>query len=406
MTACVAQNGSNPQPQAGNFTLSSAHNAFGFNLFGKVLADGPDKNANVMISPASISLALSMAYAGSAGVTQQEMGSVLQVGNASQEYVNLESQSLIQRLSNRSDVNLSIADSLWLNSAHGFQFRQEYQGSMESYYGASAQSLDFSDEPNSANVINGWVSNNTNGKITGIIEADELPKYESALINAVYFKGKWSTPFNKNLTESKPFAASDGSSQQAPEMSQSGEYWYFEDDSLLGSPTLQAIALPYGDPSDPSQQISMYVFLPSNMKSFTQGLDENAWNGMKAKFSYQEGSIHLPKFKYGYGTDLVPQLKEIGMKSAFSSTANFSKMSATPLAIGTVKHKTYIETNEEGSEAAAVTFIGMQTSAAVYNPNEPKPFDMNVDKPFFYAIVDDSTGEILFMGVVNNPLLQ
>jgi serpin B len=357
-----------------------------------------------MISPASISLALSMVYAGSAGTTQQEMGNALQIGNISPDSLNLESQSLIQSLSDRDDVNLSIANSLWLNSAQGFQFKPDYQNDMATYYNASAQTLDFSDEPASANAINGWVSDNTNGKISNIIAPSELPNYQAALINAVYFKGKWTRPFDANLTQNLTFAASDGSSQQVPTMSQDGQYWYFEEDGLLG-PALQAIKLPYGNASDPSQNINMYVFLPSDMNSFMQSLDENTWNSMNAKFSYQHGTILLPKFKYGYGTDLIPQLKELGINAAFSGSANFSGMSNTPLAIGTVIHKTYIETDEQGSEAAAATFIGMMTGASL-NSNEPKPFYMDVDKPFFYAIVDDNTGEILFMGAVNNPSAQ
>jgi serpin B len=408
VTPCTSQNqnGSGPinqQPQYGS--LSAADNAFGFNLFSKVLADEPDKNANMMISPASISLALSMVYEGAAGTTQQEMGEVLQIGNISPDSLNQESQSLIQSLSNRNDVNLSIADSLWLNSAQGFQFEPDYQNDMATYYNASAQTLDFSEEPASANAINGWVSDNTNGKISDIVSPSELPNYQAALVDAVYFKGKWAQPFDVNLTQDQAFTTSDGSSQQVPTMSQDGQYWYFEEDDIIGTPTLQAIKLPYGNASDPSQSMDMYVFLPSDMSGFTKNLDENTWNTMEAKFSYQQGTILLPKFEYGYETELIPQLKELGMNAAFSSSANFSRMSSTPLEIGTVKHEAYIETDEEGSEAAAATFVGMMTGASL-DSNEPKPFYMDVDKPFFYAIVDDNTGEILFMGVVNDPSAQ
>lgn len=406
LAGCAGNSPPYHQNYAANKTasLSAAHNAFGFSLFDRILQTQQDNSKNIMISPASIHLALSMVYAGSSGATQEEMGNALQVGNLKPNSLNQESQSLIRSLSRRNDVNLSIANSLWLNTARGFQFRQDYQNDMGKYYLASAQALNFDDEPASANMINGWVSENTNGKIKSIVSQGELPNYEAALINAVYFKGKWAEPFDKKLTQNRAFATSGNSQLQVPMMSQSGDYSYFEENGILGNHVLQAIKLPYGNASDPKERLNMYVFLPDRITDFAF-LDENKWNELKSRFSRQKGTILLPKFKYEYEKELVPQLKELGMRTAFSGLADFSKMSEMAVQIGTVKHKTYIETNEEGSEAAAVTLIGMLTSAGPgYNP--PKPFYMEVNKPFFYAIVDDGTGEILFMGVVNNPLAQ
>lgn len=369
-------------------------------LFNIVLSNQGQADSNVLISPTSISLALSMAYAGSAGTTQEAMGNSLQFGNASPDAINQESQSLMQALSNRGDINLTVANSLWLNSADGFQFMPNYQSSMGAYYDATAQTLNFNDEPASADAINGWVGNKTNGKITSIVQSSVLPDYQAALVNAVYFKGRWMTPFDPNLTQNETFTGNDGTRLQVPMMSQSGAYSYFEEKDGSGNVGLQAIQLPYGNLTD--HDISMYVFLPSNISNFTQGLNENRWDGMNAEFGSHEGSILLPKFKYGFDDELIPALSQMGMGVAFSSAANFSKMSDTPLVIGTVEHKAYIETDEQGSEAAAATFIGM--AGAVYNPTPP--FSMDVDHPFFYAIVDGTNGEILFMGVVNDPLAQ
>lgn len=389
----------NPQPQQGSSDLAVSHNTFGFNLF-SILSNGSGPDENILISPASIELALSMVYAGSAGTTRDAMGSALALGNISPDMLNQESFGLMQSLSNRSDVNLSIANSLWVNSAMGFRFRQDYQANMAAYYNATAQALNFSDEPASANAINGWVGDKTNGKITSIVSPDVLSTCEAALVDAVYFKGKWTTPFDKNLTQDMAFTAGNGSQVQVPMMSQGGNYMYFQENDSSG--TLQAIMLPYGNGSGPG--ISMYVFLPGNMNSFLQGLNESTWNGMMDEFSADDGTILLPKFTYEYGTDLVPQLTGLGMGVAFSNAANFTNMSDIPLKISTVLHKAYISTDEEGTEAAAVTFVGVVETTAVA-PRNP-PFYMEVDRPFFYAIVDENTGEILFMGVVNDPSTQ
>ena len=366
--------------------LASAHNSLGFALLHGLVQNG----SNVFISPTSISLALSMAYAGSGGQTQSAMAGALGLSGFSKASVNLGSRYLIDALSTQHSVQLSIADSIWLNN--GTQLLPSYQQGMQDYYDARAATLDFS-SPSSADVINGWVSSNTNGKIPSIVSPQQLAGSEAVLVNAVYFKGEWSKPFDMGLTSAAAFTGPGGTVQTAQMMQQTGEYRYLENSDF------QAVRLPYGNGSE-----SMYVFLPKegtaqSAAGFASGINSSDWAEWQSQFRNQEGTILLPRFKAEYSTSLNGPLAALGMGQAFSDSANFSGISPSPLKISDVLHKTYIETDEEGTEAAAVTGITMSMTAL-----RPvgSPFYMDVNRPFFFAIQDDGTGEILFMGVINS----
>ena len=376
-------------PSAAN--LSSAHNAFGFSLFGQMLKSGSGENT--VISPTSISFALSMAQAGAAGETRAAMANTLGFGNLSQGEINNGSRYLIYSLGSRAGVELSVANSIWLDKS--IALNGGYQGDMETYYGAKAATLDFSSQ-SAADTINGWVSGKTNGKIPSIVDSSQLAGSSAVLANAVYFKGKWATPFKKEETQGRNFTKADGSESEVPMMQQSGEYDYLE------TADFQAVRLPYGNNS-----ASMYVFLPKTsllpgkIEDFAGSIDSAKWGGWMSGFSSREGTVILPKFKTEYSASLKEPLIASGMGVAFSDSADFSGMSATPLKISDVLHKTYVETDEEGTEAAAATAVIMRATAMAPGSG-PQPFYMEVNHPFFFAITDDQTGEILFMGVMNS----
>ena len=380
-----------PLPLASAANLSSAHNAFGFSLLGQMLKNGSSENT--VISPASISFALSMAQAGAAGETRVEMARALQFGNLSQGEIDNGSRYLIYSLGSREGVELSVANSIWLDNS--IALKSGYQQSMETYYGARASTLDFN-SPGAAGAINGWVSDNTKGKIPSIVSPSQLSGMSAVLVNAVYFKGKWTTPFKKEETQDRNFTAADGSESAVPMMQRSGEFDYLE------TADFQAVRLPYGNDS-----ASMYVFLPKTqllpqkIEDFAGSIDSAKWSGWMSSFSSQEGTVLLPRFKTEFSTSLKEPLIASGMGVAFSDSANFSGMSETPLKISDVLHKTYVETDEEGTEAAAATAVIMKTSAMAPGPG-PQPFYMEVNHPFFFAITDDQTGEILFMGTMNS----
>lgn len=371
-----------------NEKLVQANTNFGFKLFSQIFAK--ESNKNIFVSPSSVAIALQMTYNGAAGDTQQAMAQTLQLQGMSLAEINQSQLALTQSLTKIDPkVQLDIANSLWLKQ--GFPFKPEFLQTTEKYYQAKITNLDFNN-PNSVNIINNWVSQSTNSKIPTIIDSIE-PSAVLFLINAIYFKGSWQKEFSKSDTKEQPFTLLNGTRKQHPLMSQKGKYRYYENSEF------QAISLPYG-----SGRLSMYVFLPkTNVKlaDFYSKLTAENWQKWMRQFSFRDGEIILPRFKLEYNLTLNQALKALGMEVAFQDRANFSNMTAKEVQIDEVKHKTFVEVNEEGTEAAAVTSVGIRATAAV--PIEEPPFKMLVDRPFFCAIRDNQTGTILFMGSIVDP---
>jgi serpin B len=366
--------------------LVNANREFAFKLFSQV--NQQDQNQNIFVSPTSVSIALSLLYNGADGQTQQQMAQVLELQGMKLEEINQAYQSLQNLLENQPEVELSIANSLWLKQ--GFPVESEFLANNKKYYQAEIKELDFS-QPDSKDIINNWVATATNDKITEIIDSID-PRDVFFLINAIYFKGTWTTQFDPQLTETKPFYLNNNQKINHALMSQRGNFSYYENDQF------QAINLPYGE----SQNLSMYIFLPkknSNLDKFLKNLTSQNWQEWGNNFSKQEGFISIPKFKLEYEITLNDTLKSIGMTDIFSNYANFKKMTTEEVFVNEVKHKTFIDVNEEGTEAAAVTSVGIRTTSVQIN----EPFTMIVDRPFFYAICDNKTDTILFMGKVLNP---
>jgi serine protease inhibitor len=376
-------------PKKVNSKLLDANTRFGFKLFSEILKEKRGKNT--FVSPSSVAIALSMTYNGASGSTQQAMARALELRGMSLQEINQANAGLKQVLENPDpQVQLAIANSLW--ARQGIPFKPEFLQRNKTFYNAEVASLDFAD-PAAKDTINNWVKQNTQGKIDKIIDqikADQV----MFLINAIYFKGQWSEKFDKSATAPAPFYLAGGKSKQHPLMSQTGDYRYFENEQF------QAVSLPYGA----KQRISMYIFLPkpkSNLDAFYKNLSVQSWNTWISQFGRRQGSIKIPRFKLEDELQLNKALKALGMAEAFDrDRANFSALSSEPMSIDEVKHKTFVEVNEEGTEAAAVTSIGVVATSAQI-PQEP--FNMVVDRPFFCAIRDNQTGTILFMGSIVDP---
>lgn len=368
----------NPLPK-----LVTANNDFGFRIFHQLTKDL--EKENVFISPTSIALALSMTYNGAAGKTQAAMAKTLGFEFLTLNQVNEANLSLSEKLKSIDPkITLNIANSLW--GHQGIKFKTDFINQNKKYYSAEVTTLDFSN-PKSPQRINKWVSEKTNKKITKIINFLSPPQL-LVLVNAIYFKGKWSQEFDKKKTQELPFTLLNQNQKKVPMMTQSGKYHYFEDKDL------QAIKLLYGD-----GKMSMFIFEPqSNLFDFLKNLNQETWSKYLSQFKYQKGNITLPRFKFEYGKTLNDALINLGMENTFAD-ADFSKMCDLPAFIGAVLHKTFVEVNEHGTEAAAVTAVIVTTSIA----KEPEPFNMIVDHPFFFAICDDETNAILFMGAVTEP---
>ncbi|MEH2307721.1 serpin family protein [Nostoc sp.] len=369
--------------------IVESSNKFGFKLFSEVLKDDQGEK-NVFISPSSVALALAMTYNGASGSTQQAMAKTLELQGMNLPEINSSYAAALKQLLENPDakVQLSIANSLWANQ--DVSFAPDFLKRTQDFYQAKVSNLNFKDAA-ASNIINNWVKENTKGKITKIVESIE-PNQVLFLINAIYFKGNWSNEFDKSQTAQYPFYITSGKRKQHPMMSQEGDYRYYESEQF------QAVSLPYGKDG----KISFYIFLPkqnSNLKAFYQNLNVANWEKWMTQFNKQKGFIRLPRFKTDYEVTLNDALKSLGMEEAFSSKANFSGMGKN-FAISQVKHKTFVEVNEEGTEAAAATSVGIVATSL---REEPEPFRMIVDRPFFCVIRDNQTGNVLFMGSIIEP---
>lgn len=387
-TSCAATGSGSPVRAAAD---TKTYASFGVALYRELIKEKP--GANVFISPASVDFALAMTMNGAAGRTWDAMATTLGRSESGIEALNAVDSTLISRMNDTMRaVKLSVANSLWARK--GLAFREEFLRRNRRFYGAEIRVLDFT-SPGAPAAINDWVAEKTNRTITKIVDGID-PETILYLINAIYFKGTWTREFDGNLTADRPFHLIDGTTIPCPMMRQSGTYDYFEEDGF------QAARLPYGD-----GRIGMYVFLPargSSLERFQEGLTGEKLEAMMTRFGPREGSIGFPRFKLEYEARLNESLRALGMGIAFDgSRADFTRMFEAPGAnacIDAVLHKTFIEVNEEGTEAAAVTAVVMKMTSVMEGP---RPFEMIVDRPFFLAIVDRETGLILFMGSLVNP---
>ncbi|XGV95981.1 MAG: serpin family protein [Leptolyngbya sp. BL-A-14] len=367
--------------------LVTANTTFGFKLFSQLLKQ--DNGKNVFVSPSSVAIALAMTYNGASGATQQQMAKALELQGMSLSELNRANASLKAQLENPdAGVQLAIANSLW--ARQGTPFKPAFIQHNREFYGAQVTDLDFA-SPNAAATINNWVKENTRGKITQIVDGLK-PDDVMFLINAIYFKGTWTRAFDKSETVSKPFYLTNGRSKPHPLMTQTGSYKYYENDQF------QAVSLPYG-----KKQVSMYLFLPkksSSLSDFTKTLTPENWQQWMQQFRTQPGSVQVPRFKLEYEVELKKALSALGMPIAFdASKATFDELSTVSTKIDQVKHKTFVDVNEEGTEAAAATSVGIVATSMPMN----EPFQLVVDRPFFCTIRDNKTGTVLFMGTIVDP---
>lgn len=368
-----------------------AHVEFSFDLYQTLLDQEADKN--MLISPLSLAAALSMTYNGAAEGTQAAMKEALRLHNLSVDEVNEAHQSLMAWLASgqHESIDLSIANSLWVRE--GYQFHPDFLEANTTYYNAEVTTLDFQAE-NAADQMNAWISENTNHKIKWMIKKPISDETILFLMNAVYFYGSWAHPFNEQQTSPAPFRLADGNEYEVQMMSRYGEYDYLENDSM------QMIRIPYGE-----GDLGMFVILPSSettLEDLHQQLNASQWREWRRELSRVSGKLQLPRFQLEYETSLNDTLSRMGMEEAFSPLlANFEKMISLDTEnayISNVRQKTYIDVNEKGTEAAAVTVVDVTTTSA-----PATTFEMKVDRPFFFVIEDQQTSTILFMGSVRQP---
>jgi serpin B len=371
--------------------MVKADNAFGLELFQEVLTLD-DAAKNVFISPVSVALALAMTYNGADGDTKTAMENVLKKNGFTLDEINEGYKSLMDALvSIDPKVLLEIANSIWYRK--GYDVLPQFIDVNKEFYDALVYPLDFN-KPNAPDAINNWVKDKTHGKIREIIR--QIPaETVMYLINAIYFKGSWQYEFDKEQTDDDEFYPDDGSSVMVPFMQQQGTFRYGTNELF----SMVEMAYGQGD-------FSMLVLLPNANHTTNEIVDsftpEN-WNGWIEGLTEKTMEIHLPKFTYEYKNLLNDELTALGMGVAFADTADFSKINSTDkLFISKVLHKSFVEVNEEGTEAAAVTSVEISLTAF---PG-PEPLQFFVDHPFLFAIREKNTGTILFIGRVRNPLVK
>lgn len=354
---------------------------------------------NLFFSPYSVSSALTMTYAGAVGDTAKEMRSALQLQLPDQE-IHLANSWLAIDLNNRGqagDFTFTVANRLWGRT--GLTFESAFMSLMKVQYLAGMERLDFQSDPNAARqTINKWVEDKTNQKIKDLLPEGSINSEISlVLTNAIYFKGNWKNKFDKDATTDRAFAlvANEKPSVQVPMMSKVAPARYATTDNAW------IVAMPYK-----GEQLEMVLVVPKDQEglfAIEKDLTYETLSGWLSSLAPTDKvGVIMPKFKFTYKEKLKTAFIGLGMQKAFGSGADFSGMTTEEnLHIDQIFHKAFIEVNEEGSEAAAATAVTMKRDSA--GPSHPTVL---ADHPFLFMIHDKSTGSILFMGRVHNPLSE
>jgi serine protease inhibitor len=369
--------------------LASANNGFAFKLLKQLTKDQP--GTNIFISPSSASTVLQMVCNGAGGQTKVEMQQVLGTTGLQPDALNQANSDFDDLLNNgNTNVVLTTANAIWYRQ--GTPVKPAFIACNQQFFGATVDALDFND-PRSIDVMNTWASEKTQGRIKNIADGMINPLTELFLANAVYFKGKWDVPFEMKSTKDRVFHLRGGGQKKLPMMEQARKFTYRRGTGY------QAVRLPYQ-----GWNLAMYVFLPDpgfSPEKLLGIMNGDTWERVtEPGFSERQGTVVLPKFKLEYGVELKQPLKALGMKAAFATNADFSGISSQPLFISAVRQRTFVEVNEEGTEAAAATAVWLSNGIEM---NPPKPFEMIVDRPFLILIEDQQTRTILFMGVMFDP---
>lgn len=369
--------------------LIEADNRFAFKLFRQVNAD-EDDGLNVFISPLSVGMALGMTYNGAAGATRDAMQETLELQGLTLQEVNESYQSLIRLLVDLDPrVEMLIANSIWYRD--GIQVVPGFIDLNRQYFDAEVSALDF-DAASAANTINQWVNTKTRGRIDRIIEPPIPSEMIMYLINAIYFKGDWTSKFDKSRTQNAPFTLAGGSQTSVPTMASGAKIPV----RAFGDSEVLVADLPYG-----GRAYSMTLIVPRDagqIVELSKTITRDRWNTWIGALQDDSIEVYMPKFTVEYEVTLNDVLKALGMAVAFSQTeADFTKLYAGPQRayISEVKHKTFVEVNEEGTTAAAVTSVGVGVTSA--------PQVIRVDRPFIFAIRERLSGTIVFMGRMMNP---
>jgi serine protease inhibitor len=366
--------------------LVESNNAFGFNIFEKIISEEV-AGKNIMVSPLSISQALSMATNGGAGNTLTQMQEILGFKDFSLPEMNGSNREVVNSLLDHdSKVTIEIANSIWYKD--NFTVKSGFIETNKTFYNAQVSSFDHSQPEKAKTAMNNWVDEKTHGKIDKIIDVINAEDV-MFLINAVYFKAKWKTEFKKKDTKPVLFKLDDGNEKEVETMIGKVELNYYNDEKF------SVIKLPYG-----YGKFDMLIYLPEEgytTNDIVPGIEKTDFDQL-GLLSLNERELYLPKFEFSYENKLNDELNAMGMTDALSPIlADFSNITDEDIFISNVMHKTYFKTDEEGTEAAAVTSISFTNTSV-----GPEGI-IKIDRSFLFAIVEEDTHSILFIGRVFDP---
>ena len=372
-------------------TVAAANNGLAFDLFRQLGSEDAEKN--LLISPISISTALTMTYAGARGETAAQMAGTLHLNGLADEAIHAGYGGLINDLNaSREGYKLNVANRLFGQS--DFPFRQQFLDTLAGPYGAPLEQLDFvnNTEP-SREHINDWVADQTNQKIKDLLASGTItPDTRLVLTNAVYFNGAWKNRFIEEATADAPFYRLDGSAGQTPLMYQQNILKHAEFDDF------QMLEIPYA-----GDDLTMVVMLPNErdgLAALEASLDAEQFQVSVESLELRKVNLFLPKFTFRDGARLKAPLRDLGMTDAFGD-ADFSGISeGSDLVISDVVHKTFIDVNESGTEAAGATAVIIESTSTSIQP--PVPL-FRADHPFLFGLRDAHTGGLLFLGRMTDP---
>ena len=366
---------------AAEVAVINGSNRFAFDL----LAQANRAGDNLFLSPLSASMALGMTMNGAAGETWNQMRDVLGFGSLAEGEINASYESLLELLVGLDPaVETAIGNSVW--TRQGFPVHSDFLDTVRESFDAEVAELDFA-SPSASARINEWVKAATNGRIEDIVPAGIPANVVMYLINAIYFKGSWTFQFDPDDTRTEPFHLDDGSTRTVPLMTLRREFRYQENSRF------QAVDIPYG-----GRAFSMTVLLPRqgvSVDTLAASLDEAEWEEITGGFGDTDVLLFLPRFRLAYERTLNDDLAALGMVDAFDHRADLSRLSPVGgLWISEVKQKSWVDVNEEGTEAAAATVVTVVDSAGHV---------VRADRPFLFFIRERLSGTILFAGKLASP---
>ncbi len=363
-------------------------NDFAFDFYNEL----KDEEGNIFFSPYSISFALAMTYEGARGQTAEEMASVLHFPENNTTRRNSYASIYNQLNEEDKEYVLNTANSVW--AQEDYPFLEEYFKVLEQYYAAMATNLNFVDDPEgSREIINDWVEEQTNDKIKDLIPQGYISALTRlVLTNAIYFKSNWDKQFDEEYTMEQDFRVSPEKTVKVPMMSMNGETFNYTE-----TEDLQILELPYD-----GEELSMLILLPKDdsLDTVEASINADELRGWRNDLVEEKIDLYMPKFTFETKYFMRDILKKMGMPTAFTpGEADFSGMDGTRnLFIGHVIHQAFVEVNEEGTEAAAATSVGMELTAV---PQANTLF--RADHPFIFLIQERGSGNILFMGRMADP---